>query len=127
MLRPKLLPFSVALAAALLMGSTAASAAVPSAARDFSIIARDIIPSGQYGSVPPLPQADQQATMYNALTPLFGSVNAGALQSDFKPENVGSSVPGPFTTESVPHPGITILRDSFNVPHIYGATRDDVT
>ncbi len=127
-LRPRLVLCPVALAAALMIPAGAASAAsVPSSAQDFSIIARDIIPSGQYGSVPPPSQADQQAQMYNALTPLFGNVNNAALQSDFKPENVGSSVSGPLTTESVPHPGITLLRDRYDVPHVYGATRDDIT
>ena len=65
--------------------------------------------------------------MYNALTPLFNHVTAADLNADFKPEPVGAAVTGPLTPEAVPHPGVTILRDQYNVPHIYGATRDDVT
>ncbi|HKG34923.1 MAG TPA: penicillin acylase family protein, partial [Solirubrobacterales bacterium] len=30
---------------------------------------------------------------------------------------------GPATQESVPFPGVTILRDRFNVPHVYAGTR----
>ncbi len=99
------------------------------AAKDYAIIARDIIPSGQYGDVPPkLPQADTQAAMYNALTPLFNHVTANDLLKDFKAEPVASSVkPSTLTRESVPHAGVSVYRDSFDVPHIYGATRDDVT
>ncbi len=127
MLRPRTILRSVALLAVLIVPATAARAAVPTTARDFSIIARDIIPSGQYGSVPPPAQADQQAVMYNALTPLFGNVTSGSLQADFKSEKLGSAVPGSLLPEAVPRPGVTILRDSFHVPHIYGTTRDDVT
>ncbi len=107
--------------------ASAQAASPPTSAKDFSIIARDIIPSGQYGAVPPPAAADQQAMMYNALTPLFGNITAASLQADFKAENVGSGVSAPLTAETVPHAGVTVLRDAFDVPHIYGVTRDDVT
>jgi acyl-homoserine lactone acylase PvdQ len=105
-----------------------ASAAVPSKANDFAIIARDIMPSGEAEDVPAtLPRDEQQAKMYDALTPLFNHVTARDVVRDFKPEPIGSAVSGPTTAEAVPHAGVTILRDSFDVPHIYGTTRDDVT
>ena len=44
------------------------------AVRDFAGTALNIIPSGQYGAVPPPPKADQQARMYDGLTPLFDGV-----------------------------------------------------
>ena len=94
------------------------------------MIARDIIPSGQYGEIPsPATETrdQQQAQMYDALTPLFNHVTASDVNNDFKPEPVGSAVTGPTTTETVPHAGVTLLRDAYNVPHIYGTTRDDVT
>jgi hypothetical protein len=106
------------------------AAANPSTAKDYAIIARDIIPSGQYGDVPTpalLPKEEQQAEMYNALTPLFNHVTTADVFDDFKPEPVGSAVSGPLTQESVPHAGVTILLDKYDVPHIYGVTRDDVT
>ncbi len=104
-----------------------ALAAAPASAKDFAIIARDIVPSGQYGSVPAPPQATQQADMYNALTPLFNHVTSHDLLTDFKPDYLGGREVGPFTRESVPHAGVTILRDPFHVPEIKGKTRDDVT
>jgi len=114
--------------AAVVLVPAGASAAVA----DEAIIARDIIPSGQYGSLPTaatLPKIDQQAQMYNALTPLFSHVTTAELLADFKPEAVGSAVSGPLTPDPlpIPRPGVTILRDRYDVPHIYGKTRDDVT
>jgi hypothetical protein len=31
---------------------------------------------------------------------------------------------GPTTQEIVPFPGVTLLRDRFNIPHVYASTRD---
>jgi acyl-homoserine lactone acylase PvdQ len=117
--------------------STSSSAAVtnPSTAKDYAIIARNIIPSGQYGAVPAaagtplLAKEEQQAAMYNALTPLFSHVTTADVFDDFKPAAVGSAVKGTLTPDPDPptHAGVTILRDAYDVPHIYGATRDDVT
>jgi acyl-homoserine lactone acylase PvdQ len=107
--------------------TTIAIAASPAAAKDYAIIARDIVPSGEYGSVPPPPQADQQAEMYNALTPLFNHVTSPDLLADFKPDYLGTAAVGPFTIETVPHPGVTIKLDPYDVPQIIGKTRDDVT
>jgi acyl-homoserine lactone acylase PvdQ len=95
--------------------------------RDYSIIARDIVPSGQYGSEPAPPQAAQQAQMYNALTPLFNHVTSRDLLADFKPDKLGAAAVGPFSSEAVPHAGVTIRRDPYDVPQIIGKTRDDVT
>ena len=60
-------------AAAVLAPTAGAQAAVPRAA-DYAIIARDIMPSGEYGTDPPPANAARQAQMYNALTPLFNNV-----------------------------------------------------
>ncbi len=102
---------------------SAASASVG----DYAIIARNIIPSGQYGSVPPPPKATQQAKMYDALTPRFNHVTGRDLMTDFKSESVGRAVCARRSTERVPHRGVKIIRDRFDVPHICGKTRDDVT
>ncbi|MFZ0040374.1 MAG: penicillin acylase family protein [Solirubrobacteraceae bacterium] len=114
---------------AVALGSAAVTLAFasPAAARDYSIIARDIVPSGQYGSVPAPPQATQQAQMYNALTPLFDHVTSQDLATDFKPDSLGSAAVGPFTADAVPHAGVTVRRDPYDVPQIIGKTRDDVT
>jgi acyl-homoserine lactone acylase PvdQ len=89
-------------------------------AKDRTGIARNILPSGQYQL--PGPNADAQAQMYNALTPLFDHVTSSDLFTDFKSEKLGIDTDGPTTQESVPFPGVTLLRDRFNVPHVYART-----
>jgi acyl-homoserine lactone acylase PvdQ len=101
--------------------------AVPAAADDYASVARNIIPSGQYGSAPPPPGADEQARMYDALTPLFDQVTNDDLMTKFKFAGFGVGPDGPTRVENVPRAGVTIVRDRFNVPHITGKTRDDVT
>ncbi|HYP47411.1 MAG TPA: penicillin acylase family protein, partial [Thermoleophilaceae bacterium] len=103
------------------------SFAPAAAARDYSDGAYNIIPSSQYGSVPPPPQADDQALMYDALTPLFDNVKRRDLSRHFKSERLGTRGQGPLRTERVPRKGVRLVRDRFNVPHIYGKTNDDVT
>ena len=114
-------------ARAVLVAAVVALAVAPSAlARDYAGFARNVIPSGQYGAVPPPPQADDQALMYDGLTPLFGSVRDSDLIRYFKPEVFGTRGQGPTRTERVPRPGVRIVRDRWNVPHITGRTRADV-
>ena len=98
-----------------------ASASAQTAA-DPTIIARNILPSGQFGL--PGPGADSQAQLYNALTPLFDNVQPNDLFTDFKSEKLDVDTDGPTTQESVPFPGVTLLRDRFNIPHVFASTRD---
>ena len=102
--------------------SSAAAAAPP--AKDYSQSALNIIPSGQYGGAPPAPGADTQALMYDGLTPLFDHVTPADLTRYFKSEKFGISTAGPGTTESVPYPGVTIVRDKYDVPHVTATTHD---
>jgi hypothetical protein len=104
-----------------------AAAAPAYAVRDFSGTALNIIPSGQYGAVPVPKKAAQQAKMYDALTPLFDHVTKRDLFRDFKSEKLGTKGQGRMKRERVPHRGVRILRDKFNVPHIFATTNDDVT
>jgi acyl-homoserine lactone acylase PvdQ len=99
----------------------------PAAADDYAATARNIIPSGQYGSVPPVPGADTQALMYDGLTPLFDNVTDADLLTKFKSEQFGLGEDGPGVPEAIPHAGVSVVRDRFNVPHITGNSRDDVT
>ncbi len=89
------------------------------APKDYSQTALNIIPSGQYGAIPPPPGADTQARMYDGLTPLFDNVTRPDLTEFFKSEKFGISTAGPGTTEAVPRPGVTIVRDKYDVPHVY--------
>ncbi len=101
--------------------------AAPAAAKDYAPNALNIIPSGQYGGLPVPAGADQQALMYDGLTPLFDQVTAPDLTRYFKSEALGAAAaPAPTTVEATPRKGLTIVRDVFNVPHITGKTRDDV-
>src|SRR5215210_9002494 len=111
-----------------MMAACSLAVAAPAyAVRDFSSTALNIIPSGQYGTVPAPPEADDQAKMYDALTPLFDDVTKADLFRNFKSEKLSTKRQGKITRERVPHKGVRILRDKFNVPHIYGRTNDDVT
>ncbi len=97
-------------------------------AADYASTARNVIPSGQYGGLPIVPAADDQAQMYDGLTPLFNRVGPADLLKYFKSEALGTAGQGPLTNDPVPgRTGIKITRDNFNVPHIEGATNDDVT
>ena len=104
-----------------------APAAAP--ARDFAETALNIIPSGQYGGLPgPAGGPEyEQANLYDALTPLAANVTADDLTKYFKSARLGGADAGPLREEKVPRRGVTLMRDRFNVPHITGATRDDVT
>ncbi len=92
-------------------------------AKDNTIIARNILPSGQF-QVNTGPPARAQAEMYNALTPLFDHVTSSDLFTDFKSEKLSVDTDGPTTTEAVPYPGVSIIRDRFDVPHVYAQTHD---
>jgi acyl-homoserine lactone acylase PvdQ len=111
-----------AAAAMALMAPAASSAAAQ--VKDYAQIARNIVPSGEYGSTPIPAGATSQAQMYNALTPLFDHVTNADLFTDFKSEAFGLGTDGPGTPEPVPYPGVTIIRDRFDVPHITATTHD---
>jgi acyl-homoserine lactone acylase PvdQ len=99
--------------------------AAPASARDFAQTARNIIPSGQFGNVPPPSGADSQALMYDGLTPLFDNVTPADLGKYYKSERFGIDTDGPGTIETVPHSGVSIVRDKFDVPHVHATTYDN--
>ncbi|QEC49992.1 penicillin acylase family protein [Baekduia soli] len=97
------------------------------AAADYAGTALNIIPSGQYGSVPAPAGADQQAQMYAGLTPLYDQVTPDDLTKYYKSEKLTASDSCPCKRESVPRKGVSITRDRFNVPHITATSRDNLT
>ena len=104
------------------VGTLVALATAPAAlGADYAERALNIVPSGQYQT--PGPGADTQAQMYNALTPRYDNVTDADLPNYFKSEALG---PTTVVSEETPRPGLTIRRDDFNVPHVYGTTNDDV-
>ena len=96
-----------------------AAPAANAAPRDYSVTARNIVPSGQPGT-PPLDTT--QAEMYDALTPLFNSVTNSDINKYFKSEKLGVSTDGPGVPEIVPREGVTIVRDKYDVPHVTATT-----
>ncbi len=107
------------------VGAVFAAPVSNAAAKDYAQTALNIIPSGQYGNLAVNPTTARQAEMYDGLTPLFDHVTSGDLTTYFKSERFGVDTDGPGTAETVPHAGVTITRDSFNVPHVKAKTYDD--
>src|SRR5262249_38828386 len=89
--------------------------------QDFSY---DILPPGQYGNLPTNAHSTDQLPLYDALTPLRGNVSVDDIQRLYKPEDFEPN--GATTVVETGRPGLTILRDSFGVPFIYGTTLEDV-
>jgi acyl-homoserine lactone acylase PvdQ len=90
---------------------------------DFGGTVRNVLPPGQSGAFPAVPNSTDQIPLYDGLTPLGGNVGPDALDRFFKSAAFGEPAGGPVTQ---PRPGVTIRRDSWGVPHIDGRTRSDV-
>jgi acyl-homoserine lactone acylase PvdQ len=83
-----------------------------------------ILPPGNYGGVPTGANSLDQLPLYDGLTPLRGNVTDADIEALFLPEDfqpVGETV-----EEVTGRQGLTILYDSFGVPHITGDTRADL-
>jgi hypothetical protein len=85
----------------------------------------NIVPPGQFGGLPFNSHSTDQIPLYEGLAPFHEHISASTIASHFKPETLGPI--GATTTEATGRPGLTIVRDSFGVPHITGKTRDDVS
>jgi len=108
-----------AIACALVAGVSASTAKQP---RDYAAVALNILPPGQSGSLAFPPTATDQAQLYDGLTPLFSNVTTADLPRYFKSEHFGLDGAKPTRTEH-PRAGMTILRDRWDVPHVYAKTR----
>src|SRR5262249_10630987 len=80
----------------------------------------DLLPPGQYGNLPPTVHSTDQLPLYDSLTPLRGNVSVDDIERLYKPEDFEPN--GPTTAVETGRQGLTILRDSFGVPFIYGTT-----
>jgi acyl-homoserine lactone acylase PvdQ len=94
------------------------------AATDYGRGVYNVLPSGQYGGLPLTSNSADQIPLYDGLTPLYDQITAADIPKYFKPERF-SVVGKPARTER-PRKGLTIVRDSWDVPHITGKTRYDV-
>jgi acyl-homoserine lactone acylase PvdQ len=116
---------AVVVAFVLLCFGARGARAATAASIDFAGQAYDVLPPGEDGGFPPDANSTSQIALYDGLTPLGGRVTSSDLGIYFKSEHFG--VQGPVVrAEDTGHPGLTIVRDSFDVPHVYGRTRDDV-
>jgi acyl-homoserine lactone acylase PvdQ len=111
------------LAAALLVTGVSASAAGRTTARS---VVLNVLPPGESGSLTtPGPHATDQLRLYDRLTPMFGAVRPSDLARTFKPELFGLGGAKPTRVER-PRRDVRILRDRWDVPHVYGRTRAGV-
>jgi acyl-homoserine lactone acylase PvdQ len=113
-----------ALVAALLV----ALASIPTAGgvlrTDYAGVALNVLPPGESGDLLFPPTAKDQLPLYDGLTPLRGNVKRRDLTRYFKSERFG--VTGKVVRVETPHAGVKIMRDRWDVPHVYGANRADV-
>jgi acyl-homoserine lactone acylase PvdQ len=91
---------------------------------DYARVAWNVLPPGQSGDLLFPPTASDQLLLYDGLTPRGGDVRASDLPRYFKPERFGVS--GRVVRTERPRAGVRILRDRWDVPHVYGRTRADV-
>src|SRR4051812_8328586 len=89
--------------------------------RDYAAFARDILPPGNFGGIVFDKHSSDQATLYDALTPKFASVSASDITKDFKAEPLWTGKEKAARVEK-PGRGVRILRDAFDVPHVFGKT-----
>jgi len=107
-----------------LVGAAAGPASAAPELVDLSGPAFQILAPGEEGGLSPGPYSSDQAALYDALTPLK-TVTTKKLEQDFLSEKFG--VQGPILrTEETGRPGLEIVRDSHDIPHVYGQARGDV-
>jgi len=117
-------PLLIAALAAVLV-AVPAEAKRPGPFGDYGLHVYNVLPPGESGSVPPKPTSTDQIALYDGLTPLYDQIKAGDVRRYFKPARFGSPhMRG--RVEKVPRKGLRIVRDSHNVPHIFGHNRDAV-
>ncbi|MGH3131438.1 MAG: penicillin acylase family protein [Gaiellaceae bacterium] len=110
-----------ALTAALATGLTSAGAGPR---LDYAGVARNVLPPGQSGSLFFPKTSTDQLELYDGLTPRFGSVGARDVERFFKSARFGPD--GKAMKVERPRAGLRIVRDRWDVPHVYGRTRADV-
>jgi acyl-homoserine lactone acylase PvdQ len=107
---------------ACLLAALGASAAYATPA-DYSGGAFQILAPGEEGGLLPGPFSGDQAALYDALTPLK-NVSLKQIEKYYVSEKFG--VQGTALSKEEPKSGLTIERDSHDIPHVNGETRGDV-
>jgi acyl-homoserine lactone acylase PvdQ len=93
--------------------------------RDYAASAWTILPPGENGSLTFDKNTRDQANLYDALTPLFGTVTARDIRRMFKPAPLGAPPRAGYKREN-PRKGVKVFRDEFGVAHVNGKTEADV-
>jgi len=83
-----------------------------------------ILPPGNFGGLPTTENSLDQLPLYDGLTPLRGNVTDADIEQLFLPANFEPV--GDTREEVTGRQGLSILYDSFGIPHITGDTRADV-
>jgi acyl-homoserine lactone acylase PvdQ len=113
---------------ALALAAAAALVAIPAAGGaaqlDYAATALNVLPPGESGDLLFPPTAKDQLRLYDGLTPRRGNVKPRDLTRYFKSERFG--VAGKVVRTERPRAGVRILRDRWDVPHVYGRSRPDV-
>ena len=113
--RMRLVALALLVAGAAALGASAATTAPP----DHAALALNVLPPGEGMSPPDL---TSQIDLYDGLTPKQGNVTASDLTRYYKRETLGLGGAKAVRTEH-PEKGVTIYRDAYDVPHIYGQSR----
>ncbi|HEY6963223.1 MAG TPA: penicillin acylase family protein [Gaiellaceae bacterium] len=114
---------ALVVAVAIVLAATLSAGAAPR--HDFAAVARDILPPGNFGGINATSNSTDQAKLYDALTPLEGRVTSKDVARDFKAETLWTGKEKAVRVER-PGRGVRILRDGFDVPHVFGKTEPDV-
>src|SRR5689334_15393387 len=122
--RSRLKPVKRVAAAACLAALSLIPAAAGAPRLDYAAVALNVLPPGESGDLLFPPTARDQLALYDGLTPLGGNVRPTDLKRYFKSERFG--VTGKVVRTERPRAGVRILRDRWDVPHVYGRTRGDV-
>ncbi len=88
---------------------------------DLSGGAYQILAPGEQGTIVPGEFSTDQGKLYDKLTKV-DLVSQAKLEEDYVSEKFGAQG-SPIGTELPPEPGLEIVRDKHDIPHIYGTTR----
>lgn len=93
---------------------------------DYAGVAYDVLAPGENGSVAFNANTNDQAKLYDGLTPLFDKVTDADIKKWYKPNTFGPGPAKPTKTEDIGRGDVTVVRDRFGVAHVNGKTRAGV-
>ena len=91
---------------------------------DYAAVSRTVLPPGQNGGLSFDRNTNDQAKLYDGLTPLRGNVSQTAIERWFKPAPLDGGAK-PVRTER-PRKGVVVERDRYGVPRVRGTSEANV-